>query len=269
VVLALGLLPWTVGCGDDLPAPDIVARIDSQQIRLEAFEDYLEESSIDTEATLDSRVLTLLFDEFLDESMVRRMAVEEGLVAAEVGRREALEALIRARREPRLSDESVDRYYRRNEERFSRPERVQLRQILVEDRAAAELATEELAAGVPFEEVARRLSFEPAAAHGGDQGFLAREDLPPAFVDTIFGLEVGEVSDIVAADYGFHIFQVTERRPAEAVSAVDAADEIRALLRQTEAEELRLQLVEEARARYNTRVYASNLPFDYQGLHGS
>ena len=104
-----------------------------------------------------------------------------------------------------------------------------------------------------------------AAVLGGDQGFLGREDLPPAFADTIFDLAVGEFSDIVTADYGFHIFQVTERRPAELVPVREAAAEIRDLLRRTESQEVRRRLVEEARDRYNTVVYASNLPFDYRG----
>jgi len=267
-VPALALL-LLMSCRDDLPAPDIVARVGSDQIRLVLFESYLEESSIDLDAGFDSRVLTQLFDEFLDETLVQRLAVDEGLVAAEVSRREALEALVQERLDLELSDERVALFHRRNQERFNRPERVRLRQILVEDREAAERARDELSAGVPFEEVARRLSFEPAAAYGGDQGFLVRDDLPPAFAETIFDLEVGEVSDVVAADYGFHLFQVTDRRPAEAVPVTEAAEEIRALMQRTEAQEVRLRLVQEARARYNTRVYASNLPFDYQGLHSA
>ena len=214
-------------------------------------------------------MLTQLFDEFLDETLVRSLAVDEGLVGVEASRREALEALVQERLDLELSDELVASYHRRNQDRFNRPERVRLRQILVEDRESADRALQELSAGVPFEEVARRLSIEPAAGHGGDQGFLAREDLPPAFAETIFDLELDEVSDVVAADYGFHIFQVTQRRPAEAVSVTEAAEEIRLLMRRTAAQEVRLRLVQEARARYNARVYASNLPFDYQGIRAA
>lgn len=266
-VLAVATLVLVVAtCRDDLPAPDVVARVGGDQIPLGLFEGYLEESSIDLDAGLDSRVLTQLFDEFLDEELVRRMAVDDGLVDVEASRRDALEKLVSERLDLEPSLERVTLFHRRNEERFNRPERVRLSQILVEDRESADRALEELGAGVPFEEVARRLSFEPAAAHGGDQGFLAREDLPPAFAETIFELEVGETSGVVAADYGFHIFRVTERRPAEALPVTDAAEEIRDHLRRTEAQELRRRLVDEARSRYNTRVYASNLPFDYQGL---
>lgn len=266
--LSLALvLVVTTACRDELPAADIVARIAGSEIRLGSFEDYLEQSSIDLDAGLDDRVLTQLFDEFLDETRVLRLAVDDGVVGADASRREALEALIGLRIADELTDERVLLYYRTHAERFNRLERVRVSQILVEDRPSADRALEELRSGVPFEEVARRLSTEPAAAIGGDQGFLERDDLPPAFVETIFDLDVGEFSSIVTADYGFHIFQVTERRLAEVVPIDQAAAEIREQLRRTEAAEIRAELVEEAQDRYNTVVHASNLPFDYRGSH--
>ncbi len=264
--LLLGTVLGLAACGGEIPPPDVVARMGGAEIELAAFERYLEESSIDLDAGLGDRVLSRLFDEFLDETLLLQAAVDEGLVDAGGTRREALEALLDVQLEAELTDERVLLYYRAHSDRFDRPERVRLSQILVEDRATAEQALQELASGVPFEEVARRLSTEPAAERGGDQGFLGRDDLPPAFADTIFELEVGESSEIVAADYGFHVFQVTERRSAELVPVREAADEIRGLLRRTESQEARERLVEEARGRYNTSVYASNLPFDYQGI---
>ena len=257
---------WLASCGAEIPPPDLVARIGGTGIELAAFEGYLEESSIDLDAGLGDRVLSRLFDEFLDETLILRTAVDEGLVDEGATRREGLEALLDEQLEAELTDERVLLYHRTHSERFDRPERVRLSQILVEDRATAQQALQELGSGVPFEEVARRLSTEPAAVLGGDQGFLGRDDLPPAFADTIFELEVGESSEIVAADYGFHIFHLTDRRPAEVVPVREAAAEIREQLRRTESQEARARLVEEARGRYNTAVYASNLPFDYQGV---
>lgn len=265
--LLLGLLACLVACGDDLPAPDIVARVAAEQIRLVDFESYLRESSIQLDAGLDATVLTELFDEFLDERLLLRMAMDEGLATESSGRLEALEALVEASLQSEQSDERVLLYYRQHADRFERPERVRLSQILVADEAAAHQAAAELASGVQFTEVAKRLSNEPTAAIGGDQGFLGRADLPPAFADAIFALEVGVPSDIVRADYGFHIFLVTERRSAESVPLADVTTEIRSELRSEDAHELRLRLVEEARSRYNTKVYASNLPFDYKGFH--
>ena len=262
------MLLCLASCGPELPPPDVVTRINGMDIELAAFEEYLEESSVDLEAGLGDEVVSRLLDEFLDETLLLRRAADEGLVEAGASRREALEALLQAALAAEVTDERVLLHYRTQAERFDRPERVRLSQILVPEREDAEQALAELRSGVPFEEVARRLSTEPAAVLGGDQGFLAREDLPPAFADTIFELEVGEHSDIVVADYGFHLFKVTDRRPAEREPLAEAAPEIRRQLRRDASQEARERLVDEARGRYDVTVYGSNLPFDYQGAYG-
>ena len=81
------------------------------------------------------------------------------------------------------------------------------------------------------QEVARRLSRGPRADGGGVQGELARSDLPPSYADLIFALKPGEVSPVVPAEYGFHLFQVIEREPAEVVPLAAARGEILAKLR--------------------------------------
>ena len=144
---------------------------------------------------------------------------------------------------------------------------MRLRQILTADRKAAEEARRQIAAGTPFEEVSRRLSRGPRADGGGVQGELARGDLPPSFADLIFALKPGEVSRVVPAEYGFHLFQVIEREPAEVVPLAAARGEILAKLRQQRADQLLRSLVQEARSHYNVKVYERNLPFAYQGSY--
>jgi parvulin-like peptidyl-prolyl isomerase len=143
---------------------------------------------------------------------------------------------------------------------------VRLRQILVEDRKSAERAVQEIAAGASFEEVARRLAH--GASAGGFQGVLARADLPPAFADAIFNLKPGQVSRVMPAEYGFHLFQVVERLPAEVASLDEVKDGILARLRQESADRRLASLVAECRSRYTVVVYGRNLPFNYEGFYG-
>jgi peptidyl-prolyl cis-trans isomerase C/foldase protein PrsA len=38
--------------------------------------------------------------------------------------------------------------------------------------------------------------------------------MPPAFDEVVFKLPVGQVSDVVSTEYGYHLFRVQERKPA-------------------------------------------------------
>ena len=257
----------TAGCAGEEPAvPDLAARVGQEGVGYRAFEAYLEENSVDPEFGWGSDVLSALFDQFLDEELLRRLAVDRGLVEEDAGRRAAVERLLGEAGEE-IGELEVAAHYRRHRSRFERPERARVRQILLPDRAAVDQALAELEAGSGFAELAERLSQVPVGAIGDGDAALGREDLPPAFADAIFGLEAGEGSEPVATDYGFHLFQVVERLPAGAVPLSAVAAEIRETLRRERAEKRLGELVAEARERYNVRVFGRNLPFNYQGLY--
>ena len=252
------------------PAPDLVARIGTEEIRYGRFEDYVKRTAGDGQTVLAGDVLSQLFDQFLDEELLARLAIDRGLVregASAVARRRAVDALLAAELEKEPAPREIAAYYQAHRGEFARPERVRLRQILTQDRATAERALRELAGGADFAQLARRLSRDPGAASGGFQGELSRQDLPPAFAEVIFSLEPGEVSRLVPAEYGFHIFQVVSRSPAEVIPLEQARDEIAERIRQQRADRALAGLVGEARRRYNVSVYDRNLPFAYRGSY--
>jgi parvulin-like peptidyl-prolyl isomerase len=252
------------------PPPDAVASLGDTEVRYAEFERYVALNVGETGGVLGSDVLSELFDQFLNERLLERLAADRGLLRASADpgqRRQAIDALLEKDLERRPSEAEIARYYQEHRQDFARPERVRLRQILTADRKAAEEARREIAAGTPFEEVARRLSQGPRADGGGYQGELARGDLPPSFADLIFALKPGEVSPVVPADYGFHLFQVAAREPAEVVPLAAARGEILGRLRQQRADQLLRSLVQEARSHYNVKVYERNLPFAYQGSY--
>ena len=250
------------------PAPDVAALVAGTEIRYSEFQAYLSRTLGDSDAVVASDVLSQLFDQFLEERLLLRLAEERGLVAAGSEPRQAIDALLRQAGGPPPTAAEIEGYYRLHRQDFARPERVRLRQILTEDRRAAERAQRDIQRGQDFSRVARRLSRAGGAAGGGFQGELARADLPPAFVDIIFGLRPGEVSKVVPAQYGFHIFQVVERLPEEVVPLAGARGEIASRLRGERADRARASLVRQAAARYNAKVYERNLPFEYEGFHG-
>jgi PPIC-type PPIASE domain len=283
--------------GSEPPAPDVVARIADEEIRYPRFEAYLQQAVGDPDAVLTSDVLTALFDQFLDEQLLVRLAADRAgrgdrsgrsdggdggdggdrsgqpsarplaAAAAPQPARRAIEALLAADRGAEPGEAESVAWYEAHRADFARPERVLLRQILVEERAVAEQALGQIAAGAEFQEVARSLSRDASAGFGGFQGELSRADLPPDFAEVIFALREGEVSRVIPADYGFHIFQVVRRLPAAVAPYEAVRDEVRDRLRQQRADQRLAALAAEARKRYDVEVYPRNVPFNYEGSY--
>jgi len=266
---ALGLAgSGLAGCGPaGMPAQDAAAEVGDREIPYQSFEAYLAANVGDAEPQLGHKALSRLFDQFLDEELLSRLAADSGL-NLEADRRQTVEALLASDEAQKISLAELERYYTEHQEEFRRPERVRLRQILVEEEWLAEQAQQALENGESFASVSERLSEDPAAAVGGEQGELAREDLSPAFAEVVFDLEPGEISPIVTAEYGFHIFQVTDRLPEEVVPLAEAMDSIRGRLRRQNADQQLARLLDEARQRYNVEIYERNLPFNYRGSYG-
>jgi peptidyl-prolyl cis-trans isomerase C/foldase protein PrsA len=250
-------------------APDTVARLGRQEVKRAQFEAYLTKNLGEESPDLASEVKSQLFDQFLEEELLSRLAADQGLVRAGAGSRQAVAALLAKSPPAAPSDEDFRRYYAEHAGELARPERVHLAQILVDDRAAAERALAEVRAGKDFAEVAQRRSQEPSASRGGDQGVLSRSDLPPAFADTIFALAPGEVSPIVEADYGFHLFRVVERLPAETLSLEQARPLILPSLERDQTDRAIARFVDEARNTYNPVIYEKNLSFKYLGRYAT
>lgn len=265
---ALVLLAFVSGCRRQAVGADVVAAIDGEEITYPELDAYLRDNVDASDLPLDEAVLGQLFDQFLDERLLVRLAHERGLAPegdVTVDHRAAVAFLLRRSAPEPPTEVEVATYYRAHKDEFRRQESVRLRQILVHEPENAEAAFQALRRGEAFNQVAARFSQVPMAQLGDEGGRLTRDDLPVAFADSIFELEPGEISEILPAEYGFHIFQVVERFPAEEAPLSEVAGEIRLILDQERLDEMVASFVAEARGRYNVKVHRSNLPFDYRG----
>lgn len=145
------------------------------------------------------------------------------------------------------TDAQIEEYYQFNIANYRTEAQRRVSHILIEsgdDTAAAEAKIAEvqakLNAGEDFAELAKTYSDDTfSAENGGDLEFITIGDLDPAFDEAVLALEnVGDVSDIVATDFGFHLITLTDFTPAEVTPFVDVKDEI--------AEAVKLEIATEA-----------------------
>lgn len=151
-----------------------------------------------------------------------------------------------------ISDQQIADYYNdHKDQRFTDPEQVRARHILVkvepgasdDAKAAARKKAEDLLkrvhAGEDFAALARKHSQDPGSAEkGGDLGSFPRGRMVPAFDAAAFALEPGATSDIVETTFGFHIIRVEEHQAGGARPLEAVRDEIVQKLKEAQGLEL-------------------------------
>lgn len=63
-----------------------------------------------------------------------------------------------------------------------------------------------------FEEMAKEHSEGPSGDDGGDLGFFGRGKMAKPFEKKAFELDVGEISDPVKTEFGWHLIKKTDER---------------------------------------------------------
>lgn len=90
-------------------------------------------------------------------------------------------------------------------------ERIHAYHIVTKIPEEAKDLLERLKKGEDFEALAKEKSIGPSAKDGGDLGFFKRGDMVSEFENVAFNLKIGELSDIVKTDYGYHIIKVVSK----------------------------------------------------------
>jgi foldase protein PrsA len=94
-------------------------------------------------------------------------------------------------------------------------EQVHVRQILVSTPATAQTLRDRARRGEDFAALAKQYSLdETSKANGGDLGWVPRGVLDPRLDAVIFDLPVGQVSDVITTNFGYHIVQVIAKDKA-------------------------------------------------------
>ena len=133
------------------------------------------------------------------------------------------------------TESDAKKFYDENPKQFQRPEEVRASHILIqpdanqtkeEAKAKMEDILAQIKAGGNFEELAKANSECPSAPNGGDLGYFPKGKMTEPFEKVAFEMEVGQISDVIETEYGYHIIKVTDHRQAGAIPFEEAKESI-------------------------------------------
>ena len=167
-----------------------------------------------------------------------------------------------------VTAEQVNDFYVKNPAAFQQGERVKASHILVRVQANADPAEREKArakaaglladvkAGKDFAALAKQYSDDPGSgAQGGDLGFFQRGQMVPPFEQAAFALAVGQTSELVTSDFGFHIIRVTDKQPGRTQTLDEVRPEIEQYLVGQNREQQTRLFVEALKAKGKVEIY--------------
>ena len=141
---------------------------------------------------------------------------------------------------PPVGDAEVQKFYEGNPQFFQRPEQVHAAHILL--RPATDATPEQKAEvrkkleGIRADVESKKITFADAAekysedktnaTKGGDLGFFGRGQMVKQFEDAAFSTKPGEMSPVVESQFGFHLINVFEIKPAGKIGLDEARKNI-------------------------------------------
>ena len=159
-----------------------------------------------------------------------------------------------------VTDEEAKQFYEANKAEFQQPDSVKASHILflVSKEDSQEIVDKKLEAaktaeararkGEDFGALAKELSEEPGAKEsGGDLGFFPKDRMVPEFSEVAFSQKVGDISDPVRTQFGWHVIKVTDKKAAGTVPYEEVKAQLITYLKAKKREEAAQTLLKSLR----------------------
>ncbi|HVT60000.1 MAG TPA: peptidylprolyl isomerase [Thermoanaerobaculia bacterium] len=148
----------------------------------------------------------------------------------------------------KLGDAELAAYYKEHQNDFKQDEQVRARHILLmvnDKRSDAEAKKQmdevrkRIEHGADFGAVARELSEDPSSKpNGGDLGYFARGRMVKEFEDAAFASQPGQLVGPLKSPFGYHLLEVTGKRPGGVQPFAEVKEQIRSRLAFEKARQL-------------------------------
>jgi len=170
-------------------------------------------------------------DEAADKKALEGMSVSEKEIRDQVKRGLVINQLLdtNVRQKITVTEEESNKFYNNNPNLFKQPEQIKASHILIKVASGAEeskkiqarkkieTVQKKVRQGEDFGLLAKTNSEGPTAQRSGDLGYFSRGQMVKPFEDAAFALNVGEVSEIVETQFGYHLIKVTDKKPARTI----------------------------------------------------
>lgn len=168
-----------------------------------------------------------------------------------------------------VTESEARQWFSKNKSTLELPDRIRVRHIFLstveEDTPERESLIRELyrrctSEEASFENLAARFSEDPRSKDkGGDLGWFSRNRMPADFAETVFALESGDLSAPFRTRLGWHIAEVTGRKPARECAFEEVREEILHLLEARKREIAVTQFLRRLRANSVVEIYPDML----------
>lgn len=148
---------------------------------------------------------------------------------------------------PSVTDDEVKAAYDKEASKVKVSERVRARHILVQTEKEARDVLGRLNKGEKFEDIAKQVSLDGSKDYGGDLGYFSAEEMVPEFSKAAFSLKIGETSEPVKTDYGWHVIKVEDRKQGGAQPFDQVKAGIKAVLMRKKVQDIVTELRKEAK----------------------
>ena len=193
-----------------------------------------------------------LLDELIARQLVVEDAIESGLTQTEEFQKLYREFVFQHSigqmfKTINVTDEECEAYYNENKEQF-KEEMIRAAHILVEEEEQANELLAAIEGGADFHELASANSKCPSGSRGGDLGDFGRGQMVPEFEQAAFALNIGEISEVVKTQFGYHLIKLLDKK--DVVPFTDVKGQIQQYLTSKKQNEMYSNFTQGLKSKY-------------------
>lgn len=267
-LMAVAMLAFSLGCREEAPEGDALARVDDSILTVEEFN---ADIPLEYAMSLTPEQKMAFVQTWINTELIYREAVKQGFdederIAARLKqiKRELLANEFLQREmvgKANVTIQEAQAYFQTHESEFNTE--IKIAQILVSSRDTANELLVRINEGTDFSELAKQHSLDPSREMGGVLDYMRRGDMAstPDREDAAFALKKpGQVSDVIESRYGYYIVKlVARRRLPKPVKFEDVSDRVRNALILRRQKQIFEVLIDSLRAKADIEVHPEKL----------